>query len=170
MGLTTTYSKLWFRISPLFLGLSWMLGMILGYVCSDAAQDQTVLLVRQSISAVPSMVGAVSVVLLPYLLSALAVSICEPWLILVISTFKAFSFTFCAWGVCLAFGQSSWLALFLFLFSDLCLIPALYLFWLRSIRGERISGWGKWLFLAYALFVFVLDYWLIGPFLRVVLE
>lgn len=144
--------------------------MILGYVCSDAAQDQTVLLVRQSISAVPSMVGAVSVVLLPYLLSALAVSICEPWLILVISTFKAFSFTFCAWGVCLAFGQSSWLALFLFLFSDLCLIPALYLFWLRSIRGERISGWGKWLFLAYALFVFVLDYWLIGPFLRVVLE
>lgn len=170
MGSVATYSKLWQRISPWLLALSWLLGMTLGCISCDACREITAVLIRQSVGAVPSLIGTVSVVVLPFLLSAFAVSICEPWLLLIISTFKAFSFSFCAWGVCLAFGQSSWLVLFLFLFSDFCLVPALYFFWLRHIRSGRFGRWGSVLLLLYVAIVFLMDYWLIGPFLRIILE
>ena len=170
MVTASTYSKLWHRISPLLLSLSWLFGMTLGCISCQKCQEQSVAMIHQNVSAIPSMVGAGSVVFLPVLLSAFAVSICEPCLLLVISTFKAFSFSFCAWGVCLAFGQSSWLVLFLFLFSDICLIPALYFYWLRHIRQGSSSGWSNGLLLVYALLIFIADYWVVGPFLRIILE
>ena len=162
--------RLWHRASPFLLAFSWLFGMVLGCVTCIHCREQAEELILQSVAAVPSFVGAVSVVFLPFLLSAFAVSICEPWLLLIISTFKAFSFTFCAWGVCLAFGQSSWLVLFLFLFSDIFLIPALYFYWVRHIHLDRISIWGNGLYILYALAIFALDYWVIGPFLRVILK
>lgn len=164
------YMKLWQRFSPLLLALSWIFGMILGCISCEQCQEQTVALIRHCVAAVPSLVSAGSVVLLPFLLSTFAVSICEPWLLLIISMFKAFSFSFCAWGVCLAFGQSSWLVLFLFLFSDICLIPALYFYWLRHIREGSSDRWSKSLLLIYAVMVFIADYWVVGPFFRVILE
>ena len=158
--------RLWHRASPFLLAFSWLFGMVLGCVTCIHCREQAEELILQSVAAVPSFVGAVSVVFLPFLLSAFAVSICEPWLLLIISTFKAFSFTFCAWGVCLAFGQSSWLVLFLFLFSDLCLIPFQYFYWLRHIRSSKHpSACELPVLLAIALSVGCVDYWFISPFL-----
>lgn len=170
MGSVATFSKLWQRISPWLLGFSWLLGMTWGCISCESSREISAVLIHHSVDAVPSFVGALSVVILPFLLSAFAVSICEPWLLLIISTFKAFSFSFCAWGVCLAFGQSSWLVLFLFLFSDFCLVPALYFYWLRSIRNGRIDRWERRICILYLSIVFAMDYWVIGPFLRKIIE
>lgn len=154
----------------IILAVCWILGMLGGCLCSQHCGDFCVRLLRQASVSAPAKVSSVSTALLPFLLSALAVSIGEPWLLPMIGTFKAFSFSFCAWGVCLAFGQSSWLVLFLFLFSDFCLIPVLYLYWLRHIQGVLASVWENGLIVLYALFISVLDSGVIAPFLVSILR
>lgn len=159
-------SAWWRRVGPWLLALSWFAGVAFGTAAGCSSTEFSVPLIRESVQCDMSISGMLSTTLLPFLLSALAVSFSEPWLLLVISTFKAFSFSFCAWGVCLAFGQSSWLVLFLFLFSDFCLIPLLYLYWLRHIKGlNRIRRWELAAFLTAAITVGCIDYLYIAPFL-----
>jgi hypothetical protein len=160
----------WRKTAVRLLAISWCLGIILGYLAAVSAKSVISDVVQRCVNADLSVVGVLAVTVLPFLMSAFAVSFSEPWLLLFLSTFKAFSFSFCAWGVCLAFGQSSWLVLFLFLFSDIFLIPALYFYWVRHIHLDRISIWGNGLYILYALAIFALDYWVIGPFLRVILK
>lgn len=154
----------------ILLGICWMLGMAAGCIYSQRFGDLSAGMIRQTALTLPTFVGSVSVALLPFLLSAFAVSICEPWLLLAISSFKAFSFSFCAWGVCLAFGKSSWLVLFLFLFSDFCLVPALYLYWLRHIHGKAAHIWENVLVVLYTSLIAILDHQIVAPFLVSVLR
>ncbi|MBQ7415636.1 MAG: hypothetical protein IJW14_01200 [Oscillospiraceae bacterium] len=156
----------WRTSAPWLLGIGWLLGIVLGGLSAAQAEDVLVPLIRDGAGRYASVVGLLATTLLPFLLSAFAVSLSEPWLLLIISTCKAFSFAFCAFGVSLAFGPSGWLVRFLFLFSDLCLIPLLYLYWLRHIRGEcRHIPWELPLCLSAALAVGMVDYWFISPFL-----
>ena len=158
--------KWWRRHSPRLLAFCWIAGLIAGAAYSCFSADFCTVLIRRSTVQGMSFSGMMTVTTLPFLLSALVISLSEPWLLLVFSTFKAFSFSFCAWGVCLAFGQSSWLVLFLFLFSDFLLLPMLYFYWLRHIRGQAVTS--LWMFsglLFIALFVGMIDYQFISPFL-----
>ena len=158
------------RFRRVLLSISWVFGMLSGCIYGQSLRDLSIQAVNMSVFGLPTMIGSISAALLPFLLSALVVSIGEPWLLLFISAFKAFSFSFCAWGVYLTFGQSSWLVLFLFLFSDLCLIPVLYLYWLRHIRGEAAYIWEHLLMLVYVLMIAVLDQRITAPFLVSVLR
>lgn len=171
MNASKTVRFSWPRICPWLLGICWVLGMLLGVFSAHGAEGTLIPLIRQSVSSRSSALGALCAALLPFLLSALAVSFSEPWLLLLISSFKAFSFTFCACGVSLAFGQSSWLVRFLFLFSDLCLIPILYLYWLRHLRKDRITRyWELPCCLGWATLICGIDYWFISPFLASIME
>lgn len=156
----------WRKVCLWLLAFCWIVGLVVGAYVAQSEAETVIDLVRRSVQCEMTISGVMSVCVLPFLLSAFAVLICEPWLLLFISTLKAFRFSFCAWGVCLAFGQSSWLVLFLFLFSDICLIPLLVFFWIRNIRGHanlrlfEIVG-----FLIAAVSVGLVDYLFISPFL-----
>lgn len=156
----------WRKTAVRLLAISWCLGIILGYLAAVSAKSVISDVVQRCVNADLSVVGVLAVTVLPFLMSAFAVSFSEPWLLLIYSTYKAFSFSFSGWGVCLAYGQSGWLVLFLFLFSDLFVIPLLYLYWLRHIQGDIApTAWELPLFLSAALLVGAVDYCFIAPFL-----
>ena len=159
-------TRLWRRLASGLLSASWVLGMICGFFAASSAGKALTDLVVVSTAQQMSLIGCLSVSVLPILFAAFAVSFSEPWLLLFLSTFKAFSFSFCAWGVCLAFGQCGWLVLFLFLFSDFLLIPLQFFYWLRHIRGDRIPPICELpIFLGISILVSCFDYCVIAPFL-----
>lgn len=161
----------WRKSSPWLLALCWATGMLTGMTTAASAGEFLAPLMRQSVCCSASIPGLLAAVLLPFLLSAFAVYLHEPWLLLIISAFKAFSFGFCAFGVSLAFGQSSWLVRFLFLFSDLCLVPVLYVYWLRHIHTDAVSHrWELPGCLGMALLIGWIDYSFIAPFLVSIIE
>lgn len=156
---------------PAFLALSWCLGLVCGIQAARTASDTLIPLMREAVRRPVSILGLLNVTVLPFLISAYAVSLPEPWLLLIISSTKAFIFGFCAYGVRLAFGQSSWLVRFLFLFSDSCLIPLLLLFWLRHIGNKKpVRRWELIACLAAAAIVGTIDYRFISPFLVTLLS
>ena len=169
MQTTASVSKttiLWRRTASRFLAISWFLGIALGCLAAETARSVLVDLIRRCVGAEQSIIGVLTVTALPFLLSAFAVSFSKPWLLLFISTCKAFSFSFCAWGICLAFGQSGWLVLFLLLFSDVLLVPLLYFYWLRHIRGDQGPDvWELPVLLAAAITVAFIDHQFVAPFL-----
>lgn len=161
----------WKKHSPRLLAMSWVSGMLLGGIAAASAGDYLVSLMRQGAVCSASISGLLAAVLLPFLLSAFAVYLHEPWLLLIISAFKAFGFGFCAFAVGLAFGQSSWLVRFLFLFSDVSLMPVLYLYWLRHIQPDvSHRPWEIPGCVCIALLLGWIDYCYIAPFLVSVLE
>ena len=157
----------WWRCTcRLFLALSWCAGLFLGILAASAASETLVPLMRGTVTAPVSIFGLLAVIFLPFLFSAYAVYFAEPWLLLIVSIFKAFSFAFCSFGLCLAFGQCSWLVRFLYLFSDVFSIPVLYCFWLRNISGRTRSSRRECIvFGIITLVIGCIDYWLISPFL-----
>ena len=167
----TDVMSFWRKTSPWFLALSWFIGVLLGIPAALAASEFLVPMMHESVQCSVSITGLLAATLLPFLLSAYAVSLSEPWLLLIISALKAFGFSYCACGVSLAFGQSSWLVRFLFLFSDHCLIPVLYLYWLRHIHGQtKAAVWELPTCVCVALLVGSIDYCLIAPFLVTLIE
>ncbi len=160
------FRPIWRKFSPWLLAFSWLLGMLLGIPTAVASSSILVPMMRQSVQCSVSIPGLFTAAVVPFLLSAFAVSLSEPWLLLIISTLKAFSYSFCACGVSLAFGQSSWLVRFLFLFSDHLLIPLLYLYCVRHIRCEvPHRPWEMCGFIGTSLLIGGIDYFLVAPFL-----
>lgn len=159
------------KTSPAFLALSWCLGLVCGILAARTARDTLIPLMRAAAGRPVWILDLLIVTTLPFLISAYAASLSEPWLLLAISAAKAFIFSFCAYGVSLAFGQSSWLVRFLFLFSDSCLIPVLFLFWLRHIeKNAPVRRWELIVCLAVAVIVGIIDYRIISPFLVALLS
>lgn len=156
----------WPKSSLWLLMLSWLLGMFFGILAAVASSSFLIPMMRQSVQCSVSIPGLLVATVVPFLISAFAVSLSEPWLLLIISTIKAFSFSFCACGVSLAFGQSSWLVRFLFLFSDHLLIPLMYLYWMRHIQDHAVHrAWELYGYIGVSLLIGGIDCFLVAPFL-----
>ncbi len=159
-------SKSWCKLYPWFLAFSWCAGLVLGALLALNARSFLVPMICGAAARTPSVIGLFAVTALPFLLSAYAVFISEPRLMLILSALKAMGFGFCACGVSLAFGSAGWLVRFLFLFSDFCGIPALYVFWLRYLSGERrctLPELGCWV--GFSTAIGIIDLFFISPFL-----
>lgn len=160
----------WRRCAKWFLAASWCSGLILGIFAAMRASNILVPMMHSAVNSPASIFGLFAAAVFPFLISIYAVSISEPWLLLIISAYKAFGFSFCACAVSFAFGQSGWLVRFLFLFSDHCLLPLLYLYWLRYVSGDKpLSNWESGACIAAAVLVGCVDYFLISPFLAAVI-
>lgn len=156
----------WRKTCVWILAFSWIVGMLFGILAASAASDILIPMMRGAVQSSVSIPGLLAATVLPFLFSAYAVSFSQPWAIPIISAVKAFSFGYCGYGVSLAFGQGSWLVRFLLLFSDCCLIPVLFHYWVRNISGEGDRRWQELpIYLCIALFVGCVDYCLIAPFL-----
>lgn len=118
------------------LAAAWFFGLLIGIFSAASASETLLPIMRGVVSCPVSIPGLLFAVYMPFLLSAFAAYFCPP-LIYAYSVCKAFSFGYCAYGIILTFGNAAWLICFLFLFSDFCLLPVLYLFWLRHISDGR---------------------------------
>ena len=152
----------------ILLPVVWCLGLFLGIAfscCSDTFSS----LMRVALWSDVSIVGLATVILLPYLLTAVAVFISQPILILSVAFCKAFLFAACGSAIALAFGYSGWLIRMLLQFSDCTGIPVLYLLWNRCLNRDRMQLIGA--FTAALALLFVLgsiDHWVIAPFVSMV--
>ena len=123
---------------------------------------------RQSMAQFPG--GSVFVpTLLPLLVSGFAVY--AGWHILLIPTafWKAFSFSYVASGVILAWGSAGWLVGGLGLFGSVCSLPVLWWYWLRHAGGEGFSGRTFLPALGVMMLVSWMDLAVISPFLENIL-
>lgn len=153
-----------------WLLLLWCAGLILGVFFACQADDSTILMMRSAASAPVSISGLLVVFLLPFLLSASAVYLSQPLLLLATAFAKAFSFGFCAYAVDSAFRSAGWLMCLLLMFSDLCFLPVLMWFWLRHITGNRRSAdVDLAVCAAIAVCIGLFDYCIVSPFLAMVL-
>lgn len=84
-----------------------------------------------------SIVSLLGVTMFPFLLSAFAVYISEPWLLLIVSFGDAFVLSFVSLGVMRCGGSAGWLVRWLLVFSASLASPLMYLYWLRHLTGRR---------------------------------
>ena len=147
------------------LAICWCAGLVLGSITAVSMSDMLVVMLHNCVFIRPLLMRIICVSLLPFLLSAFALYIDEPWILLLIAAIKSFGFGFCAAGVSLAFEHSSWLVRSFFLFSDVISLPLLYFYLLRSISGkEKLSIHLHAVLFCVFLGIGIVDYCFVSPF------
>lgn len=156
----------WRRGSSVFLALSWLSGFFFGSLIFYITGSSFSSLMRGVIYGSVSIVGLMSVSVLPFLISAFAVYISKPSLLLIVSFGKAFLFSFVSLGIMDGFASTGWLIRWLLMFSDLISLPVLYWFWNRHISGDiPFSAAESLLVLSLCILVGSVDYCYVSPFL-----
>lgn len=135
--------------------------MTAGIFCSDPVDLQPFLQMRLASGPV-SIVVRLLAVLLPFLISAYAVSI-KQWNILLITVFlRFFTWGYFA-GMCIRFfGSAAWLVQPMLQFTD---NGSLILFTLYCFRGETVSSRVFWFLVIAAAFIVITDYSIVMPIL-----
>ena len=161
---TKVKSRLFLSGQPLFLTV-WVAGAFLGAFTAAAASTSYFLMMRIAPGSNVSIVGLAVTVLLPFLLSAFAVSKDKCYWIYPICFIKIFLFCFCGYGIHAAFGSAGWLVQILFQFSDLCTMPVLCWFLIRHLNNSRNRKRDFYICLGIYAVVCWLDIAFVSPFL-----
>ena len=149
----------------LLLAFFWCAGLFCGMSGYLTAGMSFLPWMRGAVLGSVSIVGLLGITILPFLISALAVSFSIPWLQLLVCFCKAFLFSFVSLGVWQAFGSAGWLAWLLLMFSDCMGMPLLYGFWLRHLSGDSAVGrLETGCYLAAFVLLGSVDYRIISPF------
>ena len=127
----------WRKYSFLFLAFCWIAGLLSGASVYLAAEDSLNSLMRSAVMRPVSIVSLLCVTMFPFLISAFAVYISEPWLLLIVSFGDAFVLSFVSLGVVQCSGSAGWLVRWLLVFSASLASPLKYLYWLRHLTGHR---------------------------------
>lgn len=156
----------WRKYSFLFLAFCWTAGLLSGAAVYLSAEKSLDSLMRGALGRPVSIVSLLCVTILPFLLSAFAVYISKPWLLLPVSFGDAFVLCFVSLGVMQCGGSAGWLVRWLLMFSASLAAPLLYLYWLRHVTGRRrfSSLEAACVLCLYAL-IGSIDYRLISPML-----
>ena len=125
------------RHSPLFLALFYLAGILFGILGGFHSGAFFLPLMHSFHADSVSIVSLICLNFSPFLLSALAVFLSVPNLLLPISFGRGFLYAFVSMGVASWFGSAGWLVRFLLLFSDTLSMPLLYCFWQRHISCDR---------------------------------
>lgn len=128
-------------------------------------------MMRAAACACVSITGLLAAIILPFLLSALAVYLQSLRLLPLIAFGKAFLVSFLGLSLLEAFGSAGQLVRWLLMFSDCCSLPLLFWYWLRHISGPgRLTWSGTALVLLVALLIGGFDYCVVSPFLAAVIS
>ena len=146
------------------LASSWTLGLCFGLCsmvagsCNAAFYDAVVLK--------PAFLSTLSVLLLPIVLSMLAVFTGQRWLLFPLAFLKAFAFAYVGWNVVVTFGSAGWLIRLMLMFSDCVTVPLLLWFWNRALTSEFdaiVPAAGSLVLTVFG--IGMIDYGIIAPFL-----
>lgn len=148
------------------LAFCWLAGLVCGILVCLSAGSSLSSWMRSTVFGSVSIVSLLFAAILPFLLSAFAVYISKPALLLVICFCKAFLFSFVSLGVYQAFGSAGWLIRLLLLFSDCMLIPLLFWYWHRHLMSKcSFCVWESVFVLALSVLIGSIDFSIISPFL-----
>lgn len=151
------------------LAVTWFFGLLFGIYNAMHASDSLLRMMRGVFLSAVSIQGLLSVVLLPFLLSAFAVYIRQYWLMIPIIFTKALTFAFCACCIDRIFGSAGWLIRSLVIFSDGCMIPVLIWFWLRQSDHKPLQLNTLTAYALFAVSIGILDYCLVSPYLAMLI-
>ena len=153
------------RKRPLLLIVFFLLGHLLGVWISGHASDFLLSAMRTVVSSRVSIMGLLSTLALPFLVSAFAVYLGQPILLFPIAFWKAFLFSYTACTFLAAWGSAGWLVTPLVMCGSVCSMPVLCWYWLRHVEGERFR-WSTFSFaLAVLAIIGIMDLFVIEPFL-----
>lgn len=127
-----------FMKSGFCLALFWCAGLVCGFVAFSGSSIITSDILRLAAAEKPAIWRFLSVLLLPFLFSALAVYLSKPQFLPMIAFFKAFLLMFVSIYVYSGFGTAGWLIRFLLMFSDLISVSLLYCYWSLYVSGKRL--------------------------------
>ena len=145
------------------------LGLMLGTLLAASADTSLFPLMRQVAFNPVSIVTSLAAQLLPFLIAAYAVSISRPWLLTTVCSYKLFSFAYTGALIQIAFGSAGWLVRFLFLFSDIILVPCLCWYCFRRTMGEYDGKKDFGICVGIAAATALISYLIISPFLAKIL-
>lgn len=161
----------WLHKEHHLLSLCWLLGVLLGFLAALQADSCLAALMCRTATGTVSIVGLLFGCFFPFLIAAVAAYLSEPWLLLIVCLLKAFSFSFCAFGISLAYGSAGWLVRILLLFSDLLLLPVLYFYcYFLLKKGIEASKFLTFIVMIVSLVVWFVNCSTIVPFCGTVLS
>ncbi len=154
------------RFKTVLIAAAWVAGLLFGSLVSLKADTILASTMHGAVSGSVSIFGLLSVLFLPLLVSALAVFISQPLLLVPVVFLKAFSFSYTAAGLFMVYPTAGWLLQALMMFSDMLMMPAYWLLWLRAASGDRCTAlrWSA-VCAACAALIGCVDYTVVAPFL-----
>ena len=153
------------QLHKIFIILSWLLGLCLGYYFGVKTPLSVISLMRMSVSQRVSIVWLFFVLLIPLFLSFLALRFSLPQLFIPLAFFKAYSLSYCIFCVTYFFGSAGWLVRLLCFFSDSCCVVILILFWLsHTVWRKRKCLYNLGLCAAATILIGCIDYFIVSPF------
>lgn len=146
------------RRDTVLLALFWFLGLCAGQAVCILSEPLSTSVMRSAASSAVSIVGLLHT-LFPFFLSAIAIALHAPRMLLALSFGKAFLSSYASLAICRFFGTSGWLARWFLMFSDLISLPMLYFMWHRCLSTDHVVSISEILLLmALALLVASIDY------------
>ncbi len=153
------------KVYVVLLACAWFCGLLGGMLTAVFADDSFFSLMRRAPGSHVSIVGLLTTLLLPLLLSAFALYISQHWFLIILAFIKAFELALIGTGVAVSYGSGGWLVSFLFLCADVFSVPVFIWFWLFAFCEPSKSlrrGIGVFLFV---LLIGCLNYRFVSPFL-----
>ena len=152
----------------LHLASAWLSGLLFGAFIACSSEPSLFLMMRSTPHCTVSIVGLLGVMLLPLLLTALAVYISKICFLIPIALWKAFLFAYISVAAFSCRSTGGWLYWLLLLFGDICSAPIYLKLWMQIPTTQRKGP----LFLssvAGVLIIGFLDFQYISPFLAAIL-
>ncbi len=143
-----------------------ILGSVLGVFTAHSTSTYYFYLMRTAVTCHVSIVGLFFVMLLPFVITAFAVWISMPLLLLPVSFFSSFSFSLIVCYVVSAFGSAGWLVCSMFLFTSASTQLCLYWLSIRHLHGSSNLVTVDFLVcIVFLLAISMIDYLFVAPFL-----
>lgn len=153
------------HIRELFLCLFWIAGLPIGYLFVGQLSETYYSLMRMAVKTPVSIVGLMTVIFLPLLLSVVALAFSKPLLFVPLAFLKSFLYSFTVSAVMFVFNDAGWLVAGLLLFSESLMNVLLLWFWFRNLHRNHTFFKDVMISTFIAAAVFVIDFYAVSPFL-----
>lgn len=158
------------KYTVLILAFIWCFGLLCGIRAASYAGDSFVSMMRMAACRPVSIVNLLTVSVLPFLFSAVAVYLRSWHLLAAVCFFRALLFGFISCGVYLAFASAGWLVWLMIMFSDiLCLVP-LWWYWISGTGHSMHSIYRTAVCFVAVCLIVSLDFRFIAPSLVYAIE
>lgn len=153
------------RFCVAVLAFAWIAGLISGALTAYSADLSFISMMRRTPVSPASIVGLLLSLLLPFLLSAIAFSVSQHWLLILISFLKGLFFSCISSGIVRSYGSAGWLLNTFLLFSDSLSLPVLFWFWIHVLTRRDTLKFCCFLSVVFVMLVCCVDFRFISPFL-----
>lgn len=150
--------------NKILMYFAWLVGMLVGFLFAFGNEASARLVMSPVIFSRSSYFGLISVLILPYIISAFVLLLSRPLWLVPIVFLRAFTFGFVYFIVSFAYQEAGWIARILIMFADSISV----VLWLWFILGHPTDKSSKMeitllLFSLVSIVVGVIDYCFISP-------